>query len=266
MNTFIKIFNGLKERIRIYPGITLCLLILLLGCTIFFCLRTCLLQRKIQNNSQQVPEVVINTSNGEKQTQTSIIANHKPFTPVPSFTQKLLPNQIIYWETKTVLPDESEKVDTANRRDTTKLPNLNGFYYRDFLGSTITPPSFLRSNDSVVQFLVDRKSITLTTYNPTAQKFATDKYKLDFERFKYNWQPSTGLTREKNLYLSLQPYVKAGYQPIHSVFDLGTGFSFKTKKLDYNIGISLNHDKRVNPNLYFDFEVSVIYYPIKWQK
>lgn len=265
MNTFIKILNGIKEKIRTYPSITLCLLTLLLGCTIFLCLRICLLERKIPNNYQQVPEVVINTSNGEKQTQTSIIANKNPFAPVPSFSQKLLPNRIIYWETKTVLPDESKKVDTA-KIDTTKLPDLSGFYYRDFLGSSITPPSFMRTNDSVVQFLVDRKSLTLTIYNPTAQKFATDEYKLDFERFKYNWQPSTGLTQEKNIYLSIQPYVKAGYQPIPSVFDLGTGISFKTRKLDYNIGISLNHDKRINPNLYFDFEVSVIYYPIKWQK
>lgn len=265
MNILIKIFNGLKEIIRTYPGITLCLIIMLLVCTIFFCLRTCLLQRKILNNSQQIHEVVINTSNGDKQTQTSIIANHNPFTPVPSFTQKILPNRITYWETKTVLPDKSEKVDTA-KIDTTKLPDLSGFYYRDFLGSSITPPSFMRTNDSVVQFLVDRKNLTLTTYNPTAQKFVTDEYKLDFERFKYNWQPSTGLTQEKNRYLSIQLYVKSGYQPIHSVLDLGTGVSFKTRKLDYNIGISLNHDKRINPNLYFDVGVSVIYYPIKWQK
>lgn len=263
MNTFIKIINGLKEKIRTYPGITLSLIIMLLVCTILFCLRTCLLQRKIPNNSQQVPEVVINTSNGDKQTQTSIIANKNPFTPVPSFSQKLLPDKIIYWETKTVLPDE--KVDTI-KRDTTDLPDLNSFYYRDFLGSTITHPSFLRTKDSVVQFLIDRKNLTLTTYNPTAHKFATDEYKLDFEKYKYNWQPSTGLTKEKDLYLSIQPYVKASYQPIYSVFDLGTGISFKTRKLDYNIGISLNHYTRINPNLYFDFEVSVIYYPIKWQK
>lgn len=267
MNMFLKILNGLKERIRIYPGITLGLLILLLVCTIFFYLRTCLLQRKIPNNYQQVPEVVINTSNGDKQTQTSIIANPNSFTPVLSFTQKLLPNRIIYWETKTVLPDKSEKVDTIkSESDTTKLLDLRGFYYRDFLGSSITPPSFLRTNDSVVQFLVDGKNLTLTTYNPTAQKFATDEYKLDFERFRYNWQPSTGLTQEKNRYLSIQPYVKAGYQPIHSVFDLGTGVSFKTRKLDYNLGISFNQDKRINPNLYFDVDISVIYYPIKWQK
>lgn len=260
MNTFIKIFKSLKEKIRIYPGITLGLLIVLLGCTIYLCLQSCLLRRKIPNNYQQAPEVVINTSNGDKQTQTSIIANKKPFIPIPSFNQKILPNQITYWETKTVLPNESE------RRDTSKLSDLSGFYYRDFLGSTITPPSFLRSNDSVVQFLIDRKNLTLTTYNPTAHKFATDEYKLDLDRFKYNWQPSTGLTRKKNRYLSVQPYVKTGYQPIHSIFDLGTGISFKTRSLDYNIGISLSRDKRLNPNVSLDVEISIVYYPIKWQK
>ena len=87
MNTFIKILNGLKEKIRTYPGITLSLIIMLLVCTIFFCLRTCLLQRKIPNNYQQVPEVVINTSNGEKQTQTSIIANKNPFTSTKLFSK-----------------------------------------------------------------------------------------------------------------------------------------------------------------------------------
>lgn len=265
MNTLVKILKGLREKIQAYPGITLGLIIMLLGCTIFFCLRTCLLQRKIQNNYQQAPEVVINTNNGDKQTRTSITANQNPFTPVPSFTYKLLPNRITYWETKTVLPDKSEKVDTI-KKDTSKLPGLSGFYYRDFLGSSITPSSFLRTNDSVVQLLVDRKKLTLTTYNPTAQKFATDEYKLDFERFKYNWQPHTGLTQKKNPYFSIQPYVKVGYQPIHSVFDLGTGVSFKTGKLDYNLGISLNQDKRINSNPYFDVEVSLIYYPIKWQK
>ena len=265
MNTFIKILNGIKEKIRIYPGITLSLLILLLGCTIYLCLRTHSLLHKIPNNYQQVPEVVVNTSNGDTQTKTSIVANKNLFNPVPSYSQKLLPNRIIFWETKSVLPDESPKVDTI-KLDTTKLPDLSGFFYRDFLGTTLVPPSLSRSNDSVVQFLVNRKNLTLTTYNPTANKFSTNEWDLDFDRYKYNWQPSTGLTQERNRYLSIQPYIKAGYQPIHSVMNLGTGISFKTRKLDYNIGINLNHDKRLNKNLYLDLEVSVIYYPIKWQK
>ncbi len=267
MNTFIKILNGIKEKIRTYPGITLCLLILLLGCTIYLCLRTNSLLHKIPNNYQQVPEVVVNTSNGDTQTKTSIVANKNLFTPVPSFSQKLLPNRIIYWETKSVLPKESlqSKVDTV-KRDTTKLPDLSDFYYRDFLGTTIIPPSLSRSNDSVVQFLVNRKNLTITTYNPVANKFSTNEWDLDFDRYKYNWQPSTGLTQEKNRYFSIQPYIQARYQPIHSVMNLGTGISFKTRKLDYNIGINLNHDKRLNKNLYLDLEVSVIYYPIKWQK
>ena len=267
MNTFIKILNGIKEKIRTYPGITLYLLILLLGCTIYLCLRTNSLLHKIPNNSQQVPEVVVNTSNGDTQTKTSIVANKNLFTPVPSFSQKLLPNRIIYWETKSVLPKESpqSKVDTV-KRDTTKLPDLSDFYYRDFLGTTIIPHSLSRSNDSVVQFLVNRKNLTITTYNPVANKFSTNEWDLDFDRYKYNWQPSTGLTQENNRYFSIQPYIQARYQPIHSVMNLGTGISFKTRKLDYNIGINLNHDKRLNKNLYLDLEVSVIYYPIKWQK
>ena len=265
MNTFIKILNGIKEKIRTYPGITLSLLILLLGCTIYLCLRTNSLLHKIPNNSQQVPEVVVNTSNGDTQTKTSIVANKNLFNTVPSYSQKLLPNRIIFWETKSVLPDESPKVDTI-KRDTTKLPDLSGFFYRDFLGTTLVPHSLSRSNDSVVQFLVNRKNLTLTTYNHTANKFSTNEWDLDFDRYKYNWQPSTGLTKEKNRYFSIQPYIQARYQPIHSVMNLGTGISFKTRKLDYNIGINLNHDKRLNKNLYLDLEVSVIYYQIKWQK
>lgn len=265
MNTFKRIIKGLTEKIRTYPGITLCLLILLLGCTIYLCLRTHSLLQKIPNNSQQVPEVVINTSNGDTQTKTSIVANNNLFNPVPSYSQKLLPNRIIFWETKSVLPDESPKVDTI-KRDTTKLPDLSGFFYRDFLGTTLVPPSLSRSNDSVVQFLVNRKNLTLTTYNHTANKFSTNEWDLDFDRYKYNWQPSTGLTQERNRYLSIQPYIKAGYQPIHSVINIGTGISFKTRKLDYNIGINLNHDKRLNKNLYLDLELSIIYYQIKWQK
>ena len=265
MNTFKRIIKGLTEKIRTYPGITLCLLILLLGCTIYLCLRTHSLLQKIPNNSQQVPEVVINTSNGDTQTKTSIVANNNLFNPVPSYSQKLLPNRIIFWETKSVLPDESPKIDTI-KRDTTKLPDLSGFFYRDFLGTTLVPTSLSRSNDSVVQFLVNRKNLTLTTYNHTANKFSTNEWYLDFDRYKYNWQPSTGLTQERNRYLSIQHYIKADYQPIHSVMNLGTGISFKTRKLDYNIGINLNHDKRLNKNPYLDLELSIIYYQIKWQK
>lgn len=267
MNIIIRILKSLKLKIRDYPGITLYLIILLLGCTIYLCLRIQLLLRQIPDNTQ-IPEVVINTSNGDTQTKTEIIATTSSFTPVPSFSQKLLPNKLTYWNTETVLPDGKEKVEEVLPSDSTTTSShmdLSKYFYREFLGNS-TPYQWKSSQDSVVQFLISRKNLTLTTYNSYVGKFSTNEYNLDFERYRYNWQPSTGLTREKNSYLSIQPYVQAKYELFHKTINLGTGISFKTRKLDYNIGFHLNRDTRINPKIYPGLEVSITYYPIKWQK
>lgn len=270
MNTIIRILKGLKIKVGNYPGLSLCLIMLLLGCTIYQSLRIYSLSKLIPDDTV-IPEVVINTSNGDVQTRTSIFANSKQFTPVPSFSQKLLPNKLTYWDTPTVLPNnKAEPVEEASHKDSitgTSLPlDLSRYYYRDFLGDFSLPDTWLRSNDSVVQFLISRKNLTLTTFNPAVSKFSTNEYNLDFERYRYNWQPSTGLTREKHRYFSVQPYIQGRYQPFHNVMNLGAGISFKTRKLDYNLGVHLNRDVRVNPKIYPDLEVSITYYPIKWQR
>ena len=233
----LKILKSLRQKISEYPSITLVILATLLAGTIYSWFRIKFLKSQIPTMTSV--EVVTKDS----ETKTSLKFTDTPFTPEPSFSQEQAPSQVIFWKTDTVLISSSDTVFQA---------------YTD---------SFWRSTpDSVVQFLVDRKTLTLTTHNSSSDRYITSEYKLKLDQYKYNWQPHTGLTRERDRYLAIQPYLSGSYQPIHSVMNLGTGISLKTRKLDYNLGIHLNRDTRVNPKIYPDLEVSVVYYPIRWQK
>ena len=143
-------------------------------------------------------------------------------------------------------------------------PNFLKFYSTYPLGFSGFTKSLIPSQDSLVQLLLDRKTLEMNLYNEGVHKYLTKSYDLDLERYQYNWTPSSGLTYQKKRMIEIAPYLQVRHQVFHKVTSVGTGLSFKTRKLDYNIGFSLTSDQKVEPFIRPDLEVSITYKFNKW--
>ena len=256
MNTIIRILSYFKQKIRENPSLALCVILLLLGCTIYLCLRNIYLSSQLKKlESTPIPELTINTNNGEKKQTTELVAVKDSFKETPKYSTTVLPGRITYYDTETVLPSTvTEKSDTASD---------NSFYFRDFVEPS--NKTFSTRSDSLVQILLDRKKLTLSSYNQGYNKYITKEFDVDYTRYRYNWTPE-GLSSEKVMYFAIQPYLYGKYQPFHREVNLGTGISFKTRKLDYNLGVSLNNSGWAKPQLKSDLELTVIYKFDEWLK
>lgn len=268
----MKTIRKLLSWIQGFPVITLALLIGLLGATIYLCfrnsqLRSQLSRYKPQANSSVTVQTIKRGSQGkeeESSQKTEVASTDAKFTVVPDYSGQLMPSRILYWDSQITSADAARATDQGSAKtspDSTSNPS--SFYFRDF-GFSGLPTSWEPSQDSLAQLLFDRKTLEMSFYNEGVHKYLTKSYDLDLERYQYNWTPSSGLTYQKKQMLEIAPYLQVRHQVFHKVTSVGTGLSFKTRKLDYNIGFSLTRDPKVEPTIRPDLEVSITYKFNKW--
>ena len=116
----------------------------------------------------------------------------------------------------------------------------------------------LQSEDSVVQFKLDKSNLNLTLYNPLDSTVHTDKYDLNLDKYRYIYSNGI-LTQQKKLNIKLSPYIQTKIRPINKLYDLGGGISLKTNHFTYSIGLNLSYYPRLSDKLQKDLEISVTY-------
>lgn len=271
----MKTLSRIIRFIQGHPVIILTLFVILLGATIYLCFRNYDLKHQLSryqpniNSSIQVVSTTKNAKGKEVQFTTTIAATENKFTTVPSYTGITQPSRILYWNSNiSTRSNQPVGMPTTSSGEGT-VPtdsSLRSFYFRDFTSNPSLPAGWSSDQDSLVQFLLDRKSLELSFYNHGVQKYLTKTYPLDLERYKYNWTPSSGLTYDNKRMLMIGPYLSARYLVFHKIPALSAGIQFKTRKIDYNIGIFSSYDERFNRPFQVDAEVSVTYRFKKWLK
>lgn len=287
----MKTLSKITKFIQGHPVTVLFLMTCLLGVTIYLCFLNYGLKHKlsryqpITNSSVEVVSYTKREDGKSVKAQTTISATDSKFTIAPGYTGNLQPSSILYWDsnlgnggnhdgnqrsdilhTRSAADSVSDRTPTKNLLVDRGEAGYDGFYFRDFTPDYTMPASWRPDQDSLVQILFDRKSLELSLFNRGVQKYITKTYHLDMERYKYNWTPSQGLTYDKKPLLEIGPYVTAKYQIFNKVPSLGAGIQFKTRKLDYNIGISSQYDDRFNKPFQVDAEVSITYRFKRWLK
>lgn len=270
----MKTLQKIISLIQRFPVSTLSLIVILLGATIYLCFRNSQLSSQLsryqpQTNSSVTVQTQIRGSDGKEAVHNTLIeSTDAEFNSVPAYTGKLMPSRILYWDSNisaagSTAVGDSYKTDSQNPNPEL-TSGLGSFYFRDF--GIISRPSWSPSQDSLVQLLMDRKILQLSFYNRGADKYLSKTYDLDFDRYQYNWTPSIGLTYQKKSMLDLVPYVQLDYKAFTRTLSMGTGISFKTRKIDYNIGFSLTRDPMIDQRIRPDLEISATYKFKKWQR
>lgn len=272
----MKTLSHILGFIKKFPMLVFCMFIGLLGITIYLCFKIKTLNLQLSKyepvHNSRIDVTTYNTGlKGKRTSQTTTIAGtESKFKEVPQYQGVKQPEKILYWDSKITGNVNSSKADISKSADSSFHMNANegisGFYFRDF--NSNTPVEWNPSKDSLVQLLLDRDNIAFSFYNRGAQKYLTKSYTLDLERYKYNWAPSFGLTYEKKSLFEISPYVYGRYLVFQKIPTIGTGIQFKTRKIDYNLGVSWSLNDRINTNSKFkpDLELQVTYRFKKWLK
>nr|DAV67523.1 MAG TPA: hypothetical protein [Caudoviricetes sp.] len=258
------------------------IIMILLGVTIYLCFRNYSLSKQLtayQPKLNPTSVVVVtktkeNNSSKVVEQETKIHTTEDSFKEIPKYSQTMMPTKILYWGTKDIksgssnsdLPSSSNSFKVVDSNIHSKQVNRDfpqDYYFRDFTSTDFG--NFSPTKDSLVQVLLNRNNIQFTSYNKSADVYQTKDYSVDFERYKYNWTPN-GLTRNKSSYLYVQPFTSVRYNVFSKSLSITPGISFKTRRLDYNLGISLNRDPRLEKNIYTDIQVEVTYKFNKWLK
>lgn len=91
------------------------------------------------------------------------------------------------------------------------------------------------NNPKFVQMTLDNK-LTLAFLNTQGQVYQ-EVYPVDLENFRYRY--TDNLTSEKiSFWSKLQPFAQVTFRPINTLIDLDLGVTYKTTKMQYEIGIN----------------------------
>lgn len=195
------------------------ILIGLLGLTIYLWY-----QNRILRDNQQLQVLT------EYKTDTIFI--EKEFKPEPSYPEQVKEKEILVYENQ-----GDDSITFASYTDVKKR---------------------FSNQDSLFQILLEESKLQLNLVNPSTGIYSSRIFPINLNDYTYNWYQGT-LTAEKRKRLSLKPYAYAKYRIFNNLLDLGTGISFKTKNLDYNLGINAFHYPSFKKGIGFDFEVGIKY-------
>lgn len=252
-----------RKFIRDHPSITMAIIIGLLVITIYQCFTNFTLRRKLSRYQPETTTIAtIKPAGSDKPTEIKVTDTE--FSKLDPYKGQQQPATILFWGTDPNSPRDKVRpsISAADSLGLTNwpftsFPNQNGFGLSPTLGL---------KQDSLVQLLLDRKTLELSFYDRGISKYYSATYPLDLERYKYNWEPNSGLTYTKNRMFTIGPYVQARYRVFDKVPTVSAGISFKTRKWDYNLGVSLSRDPLLDPKFRPDVEISVTYEFERWLK
>lgn len=143
--------------------------------------------------------------------------------------------------------------------NTVQLPRYV-FFYNSFKGDSLkNEDKIVSKKDSLIQIVLDKKDLFLSFQNTTDSSYFKLDYKINLDDFKYNWVNGQ-LTREKvGFKLKLEPYVYAKYRYFNKMADAGIGISFKTRNLQYKLGLNGFYYPCLQDKIGTDLEFSITY-------
>lgn len=258
----------MKELIRKFPSLALSFLLILALSTMILCFRNFQL-RKALRSYQPVPvgSTVTFDDSHKKLTVTHISTIEKDFQLKPSYKFEAIPGAITYWGSKpSDITYPQHSILPYNKSDQSVLSSDNGYSDNqegvsdNFLSQELVLNSRHHINpDSLVQVLIGKDNLQLALYSKQKNRYITQDYHIDLEKYKYNWTLESGLTYQKKLSLELYPYIEGSYSFLEKSKSIESGLKLKTRKLDYNIGLSINQDPRINPDIYYDVKFTISY-------
>lgn len=151
------------------------------------------------------------------------------FVPVKPFDYSYIPTKYFFFTETDTLEIEKIKVihDTVTvyTKDSTQI-NYNSQFLTQY-----------PSASKLVQLLLDDENLSLSLLN-TNGHLSTQEFKLDLDKFKYNYQP-LGMTYEKiNFFKRLHPFVEAQVRPMNLLLDANLGIYHETGKIKYEFGLN----------------------------
>lgn len=191
-------------------------------------IKTCKLENELQ------------TSNGQLQT----LIDH-PVTKTDTV-----------WETKIIqspkeLPNEVKPAKVTLPKESQSLGGYNP-------GQTGMPA--ISPRDSLIGIDLNKNKFILTFNNPNLGNH-TSQFNIKPNEYQYIWV--NGKLTAKRLpiikRLELKPYTSLSYRPIHNLWDWDLGISFKTKSLNYNLGVNAFYYPKFQKNLGLDVQLRITY-------
>lgn len=187
----------------------------LLGLTIYLCFRNYHLRHEVSNLQNTASHSFSNKSNTVYLNQT--------FSPVKGYSDIKVPGITTYY-----LGDYKDY--TASRYLNKVDPQMR----------MITGSQDLQGKDSLVQFLLDRQSLVISSVIKTDSNTIgkSQEFELDLDSYQYNWINNHFTVKRIPFQKKIKPYAYASYRYFHKAFDCGIGVSFKTKSLIYKVGVN----------------------------
>lgn len=204
----------------------------LLVLTIYLCFRNIQLHQQV-NKLQK-------TRSSFSKSKSDTVYSTKPFLPIKAYPIIQVPNTVTYYDqVKEVRP-------SSNNQELT---------YKKSSDQVIR-------KDSLVQFLLDHHRLRVSSVYKTdslALGSISKDFELNLDFYKYNWVNNQLTYKPLPFYQRIKPYAYISYRYFHNVMDGGIGLSFKTKTLNYKLGINTFYYPQYKKDLGLDLELKLEY-------
>ena len=261
-------FN-LKDKAKIIILEILCLILLII--TIYLCFRNFSLSNQLSKYQPKLNNTVIkyvaNTDSkymGKKTQSTSVYTTPNKFREIPAYKGNLNPKNILYWNSGDLKKSKLSSSSNTNKWLTSCNDRDSNISKSSFSDTKLLENLYNFEKDSLVQILLNRKELKLSSFNSTTSKFRTVSYEIDLNRYSYNWTPSQGLTFKKVYPVQIYPYIRGGYTIFNKEIDFGTGINISTSNLDFSLEGCLNNSRGTSKNINTDIRVNLVYKFKSW--
>ena len=201
---------------------------LLLGITIILCFGNIMQRQEISK---------LNVQSSKIMGRIDTVFVKKPFKFEKAFNTVQLPRYVfLYW------PNSLQAFDIScpgHRKDFQNQDNA------------------VSIEDSLVQVILDRGDLFLSFKNTLDSSYLKLDYKIDLDKFKYNWVNGNLTSEPISSKLKLSPYIYLSYRPINYMADLGIGFNIKTQRFQYKLGLKGFYYPCLRDKLGADLELSI---------
>lgn len=261
-------FN-LKDKAKIIILEILCLILLII--TIYLCFRNFSLSNQLSKYQPKLNNTVIkyvaNTDSkymGKKTQSTSVYTTPNKFREIPAYKGNLNPKNILYWNSGDLKKSKLSSSSNTNKWLTSCNDRDSNTSKSSFSDTKLLENLHNFERDSLVQILLNRKELKLSSFNSTTSKFRTVSYEIDLNRYSYNWTPSQGLTFKKVYPVQIYPYIRGGYTIFNKEINFGTGINISTYNLDFSLEGCLNNSRGTSKNINTDIRVNLVYKFKSW--
>ena len=216
-----------KNTLLVIAGILLALLTI----------KTCKLENELQTSNGQLQTLI-----DHPVTKTDTVWETKIIQP-----PKELPNEVK--PAKVTLPKESQSLEGYNPGQGISEENLEK-----------TGMPAISPRDSLIGIDLNKNKFILTFNNPDLGNH-TSQFNIKPNEYQYIWV--NGKLTAKRLpitkRLELKPYTSLSYRPIHNLWDWDLGISFKTKSLNYNLGVNAFYYPKFQKDPGLDIQLRITY-------